>query len=105
MAKKKTEKKDLKVEADAVIEDQTATENADKADAVIEEESIEEIVDLAQMSPVGTNPFVLISRDEKGSEINAAQIGQKGCIVSCEKGICFVPGATIQQAEESNRLA
>jgi len=118
MFDKKDEKKDKNVDSNKpIIDDKTKTgdegeikdaskpDDKEKIDPPVVEEEIEEIGDLAKMSPVGVDPFTLISRDENDVELKAVQIGQKGCIVAYEKGICFVPGAVIQQSGENNCLA
>ena len=106
-------KEEIKDEAKS--EDQGKTTEAPKAgpaekpevDKVEEvEEKVEDIPNLSQMTGVeGTDPFVLISRDNNGLELKASQIGQKGAIVSYGNSICFAPGVIIQQAGENNCLA
>lgn len=53
----------------------------------------------------GKDPFVLICRDESGTETRAAQIGQKGVLVTRGLGLCFVPDARIQATGDQNRIA
>ena len=89
------------VAAEADAAEAAAKEKQDAKDAA---EAAEINKDLSKVTPVGEDPFVLISRNETGAELRAARVANRGILVTNGFGLVFIEGGSIVQQGGSNAI-